>query len=152
MLDQTNGGILITKIKQLQGRIFEKLLTAHNISEFNGAQGRILFVLWEKDDIPISELAKQTGLAKTTLTSMLDRMEKQELIERIYSPADRRTVRIRLTKTASSFKEQYEQVSDEMNQIFYKGFSDEEILTLETGLRKVLKNLTEKENYHEKEH
>ena len=152
MLDQTNGGILITKIIQHQGRIFEKLLTAHNISEFNGAQGRILFVLWEKDDIPISELAKQTGLAKTTLTSMLDRMEKQELIERIYSPADRRTVRIRLTKTASSFKEQYEQVSDEMNQIFYKGFSDEEILTLETGLRKVLKNLAEKENYHEKEH
>ena len=149
MLDKTNGGFLITKIKQLQGRIFEKLLAEHNINEFNGAQGRILFVLWEKDDIPISELAKQTGLAKTTLTSMLDRMEKQGHIERVYSPTDRRTVRIRLTEAAGGFKEQYEQVSEEMNQIFYKGFSDEEILTLETGLRKVLTNLTEKENHHE---
>ena len=42
-----------------------------------------------------------------------------------------------------------------MNQIFYKGFSDEEILTLEAGLGKVLENLTERENqirnggYHE---
>ena len=42
-----------------------------------------------------------------------------------------------------------------MNQIFYKGFSDEEIFTLETGLRKVLENLTEQEDqinnggYHE---
>lgn len=149
MLDKTNGGFLITKIKQLQGRIFEKLLAEHNINEFNGAQGRILFILWEKDDIPISELAKQTGLAKTTLTSMLDRMEKQGHIERVYSSADRRTVRIRLTEAAGGFKEQYEQVSEEMNQIFYKGFSDEEILTLETGLRKVLTNLTEKENHHE---
>ncbi|MBD5448652.1 MAG: MarR family transcriptional regulator [Lachnospiraceae bacterium] len=149
MLEKTNGGFLITKIKQLQGRIFEKLLAEHNINEFNGAQGRILFILWEKDDIPISELAKQTGLAKTTLTSMLDRMEKQGHIERVYSPADRRTVRIRLTEAAGGFKEQYEQVSEEMNQIFYKGFSDEEILTLETGLRKVLTNLTEKENHHE---
>ena len=48
MIDKTDGGILITKIKQLQGRIFEKLLDEHGISEFNGAQGRILFVLWEK--------------------------------------------------------------------------------------------------------
>lgn len=155
MACKTNGGFLITKIKQLQGRIFERLLAEHNISEFNGAQGRILFVLWEKDDIPISELSKKTGLAKTTLTSMLDRMEKQKLIERFYSSADRRTVRIRLTNSAMQLHDQYGQVSDEMNQIFYKGFSDEEILTLETGLGKVLENLTERENqirnggYHE---
>ena len=51
MIRKTDGGILITRIKQLQGRIFEKLLTAHGISEFNGAQGRILFVLWEQDGI-----------------------------------------------------------------------------------------------------
>ncbi len=152
MLDQTNGGFLITKIKQLQGRIFEKLLAQHNISEFNGAQGRILFILWEKDDISITELAEKTGLAKTTLTSMLDRMEKQGHIERIYSPTDRRSVKIRLTEAARNFREQYEQVSVEMSHIFYRGFSDEEILTLETGLRKVLKNLTEKEDYHEKHH
>ncbi len=143
MIDQTNGGFLITKIKQLQGRIFEKLLAAHNISEFNGAQGRILFVLWEKDNIPISELARQTGLTKTTLTSMLDRMEKQELLERISSPLDRRTVSIRLTKTASSLEKQYKQVSDEMNQIFYRGFTNDEILALETALKRVLKNLTD---------
>lgn len=155
MACNTNGGFLITKIKQLQGRIFEKLLAKHNISGFNGAQGRILFVLWAEDDIPISELARKTGLAKTTLTSMLDRMEKQALVERVCSPADRRTVRIRLTDTARQFRDRYEQVSEEMNQIFYKGFSDEEILTLEAGLGKVLENLTERENqirnggYHE---
>lgn len=147
MIEKTDGGILITRIKQLQGRIFEKLLDEHGISEFNGAQGRILFVLWEKDNIPISELARNTGLAKTTLTSMLDRMEQRGLIERIYFPADRRTVKIRLTETALGFREQYNQVSDEMNQIFYRGFSDEEIRSLETGLRKVLTNLTEKENH-----
>ena len=86
---------------------------------------------------------------------MLDRMEKQALVERVCSPADRRTVRIRLTDTARQFRDRYEQVSEEMNQIFYKGFSDEEILTLEAGLGKVLENLTERENqirnggYHE---
>ena len=69
------------------------------------------------------------------------------MIERIYSPADRRTVKIRLTQTSLGFQEKYKQVSDEMNQIFYRGFNDEEILSLETGLRKVLANLTEKEDH-----
>lgn len=147
MTEKTDGGILITRIKQLQGRIFERLLATHGISEFNGAQGRILFVLWEKDSILISELARKTGLAKTTLTSMLDRMEQRDLIERVYAPTDRRTVKIRLTEKALGLQEHYEQVSDEMSQIFYKGFSDEEIRSLETGLRKVLANLTEKEDH-----
>ncbi len=34
-----------------------------------------------------------------------------------------------------------------MNQIFYKGFSNEEIRSLEKGLGKVLANLTEKEDH-----
>ena len=37
-----NGGFLVTKIKQLGDRIFEKILSEKNIDAFNGAQGRIL--------------------------------------------------------------------------------------------------------------
>ena len=46
-----NGGFLVTKIKQLGDRIFEKILSEKNIDAFNGAQGRILYVLWQKDGI-----------------------------------------------------------------------------------------------------
>ena len=42
-----NGGFLVTKIKQLGDRIFEKILSKKNIDAFNGAQGRILYVLWQ---------------------------------------------------------------------------------------------------------
>lgn len=45
MVDKTKGGFLISHIKQIQGRIFEKLLNEADIGEFNGAQGRILYVL-----------------------------------------------------------------------------------------------------------
>ena len=139
---KTNGGFLISKIKQIQGRVFEKLLANHGISEFNGAQGRILFVLWEKDRITISELSKKTGLAKTTLTSMLDRLEETEYIQRIYDPADRRTVKIGLTEKAQGMQKKYNEVSEEMNTIFYKGFPENEILDFENYLGKILENLT----------
>ena len=42
-----NGGFLVTKIKQLGDRIFEKILSEKNIDAFNGAQGRILYVLMQ---------------------------------------------------------------------------------------------------------
>lgn len=145
-MQKTNGGFLITKIKQIQGRVFERLLSEHGISEFNGAQGRILFVLWERDDIPISGLSDKTGLAKTTLTSMLDRLEKSGHITRAFDRYDRRTVRIRLTENARSLREKYEDVSEEMSEIFYKGFGEDEILAFETMLGKILENLSKKEN------
>jgi len=143
--NETNGGFLISKIKQIQGRVFEKLLLEYGIDQFNGAQGRILFVLWDKDNIPISELSEKTGLAKTTLTSMLDRLEKSDYIKRVFDPSDRRVAKIALTKTARSLKKQYDEVSAKMNGIFYKGFNNKEIIIFEKNLDRILKNLTEKE-------
>ncbi len=142
---ETRGGFLISQIKQIQGRIFGRLLTEAGIDEFNGAQGHILYVLWQEDNLPIVELARRTGLAKTTLTGMLDRMERLGHITRCYDRQDRRQVRIRLTANASGLESKYIDVSDKMSRLFYKGFSDEEILKLDSGLEKILKNLEEEE-------
>ena len=145
MIDKTNGGFLIGQIKQRQARIFERVLMEHGIQEFNGAQGRILYVLWQSDNIPIVELSRKTGLAKTTLTSMLDRMEKAELIQRNVDSTDHRQIRIVLTQKAFQFNAIYQQVSLQMSEIFYKGFSDEEILEFETFLSRILNNLLQQE-------
>ena len=77
---EMNGGFLVTKIKQLGDRIFEKILSEKNINAFNGAQGRILYVLWQEDGISIRLLSTKCGLAITSLTTMLERMENQGLI------------------------------------------------------------------------
>lgn len=148
MLEKTRGGFLISKIKQIQGRVFEKLLSEHGISDFNGAQGRILFVLWESDNITIRELSDKTGLAKNTLTSMLDRLEGAGHIQRDHNTSDRRTIRIKLTENAKKMRESYDEVSAKMSEIFYKGFTDEEILNFENTLGKILENLIQKENEH----
>ncbi|MCL2884665.1 MAG: MarR family transcriptional regulator, partial [Oscillospiraceae bacterium] len=140
-----NGGFLISKIKQIQGRVFEKMLAEHGIDQFNGAQGRILFVLWGRDRIPIVELAEKTGLAKTTLTGMLDRLEGAGQVRRVFDPADRRKTVIVLTPEAKKLRGQYEAVSARMNEIFYAGFSDKEIATFEHSLGQILNNLEEKE-------
>jgi DNA-binding MarR family transcriptional regulator len=146
MLNETNGGFLISQIKQVSGRIFEKLLTHAGVDAFNGAQGRILYVLWQQDNIPIAELSKKTGLAKTTLTSMLDRMEQTKLLTRTYDKADRRQIRISLTELARLLSSEYNKVSQAMNEIYYAGFTEDEIIDFENYLRRILNNLEQKES------
>jgi len=145
LISNSNGGFLISKVKQVQGRVFEKLLTEHGVDAFNGAQGRILFVLWGEDGIPISDLSEKTGLAKTTLTGMLDRLEASGHIRREPDPADRRKVFIRLTSAARALQADYDEVSTRMNLLFYNGFTDSEIIIFENALTHILQNLTGKD-------
>ncbi|MHA1461627.1 MAG: MarR family winged helix-turn-helix transcriptional regulator [Candidatus Heimdallarchaeota archaeon] len=140
MKQQKQGGFLIAKIHQLSGRIFSKLLKNHEI-ELNPAQGRIMFVLWRNDNITIQELAKKTSLSKTSLTSMLDRLESMGYIKRVPSTDDRRKIFIELSKKDQDFQEKYIQVSKEMTDIFYGDFSDEEINRFENTLKKLYDNL-----------
>ena len=143
---KTNGGFYISQIKQIQARIFDQLLRKEGIDDFSGAQGRILYVLWSEDNLPITELAKRTGLAKPTLTSMLDRLEKSGVLKRIPDPNDRRQIRIKLTDAAWALSSKYDLVSDQMVDIFYKGFTEDEIIAFENTLTRIIDNLTEKES------
>ena len=137
----TNGGFLVTKVKQLSERVFEKILNEKKIDAFNGAQGRILYVLWQKDGISIKTLSEQCGLAITSLTSMLERMEKQGLLRRESDEKDKRKTLLFLTERAYALREDYEDVSARMGTVFYEGFSEEEIRLFESFLRRVLDNL-----------
>lgn len=135
------GGILLAKIHHLAGRIFANILKKHHIQDINPAQGRILFALWKKDEIPISELAEATQLEKSTLTSMLDRLEKTGYLCRVPSKEDRRKILIQRTEKDKSFQKVYLQVSKEMIDLFYKGFTDAEIIEFEQYLGRILDNL-----------
>lgn len=140
---KTNGGFLISQIKQIQNRVFDSYLRQYGIQEFNGAQGRILYVLWQEDNLPIVELSRRTSLAKTTLTSMLDRMEASDFLQRLYDKADRRQIRIILTEKAKALRNKYEEVSDLMSRLFYKDFTDTEVVAFEEFLVRILNNLKE---------
>ena len=141
---KTSGGFLVTKIKQHGDRIFEKVLAEKGIDSFNGAQGRILYVLWQQDGVPIKTVSEQCGLAITSLTTMLERMEKQGLIRRVSDEKDRRKTLLFLTDKARDLRKDYDAVSDQMSRIFYDGFTDEEIMRFEDDLRRVQRNLEDR--------
>ncbi|MEK4059110.1 MULTISPECIES: MarR family transcriptional regulator [Paenibacillus] len=138
---KTSGGFLISQIKQLQGRVFEKMLKESGVDAFNGAQGRILYVLWEHERLTISEIGRLTSLANTSLTSMLDRMEEGGLIVRIPDNHNRRQTFITITEQAKAYREAYDLVSEQMNTLFYQGFTESEVTALGKMLSRIVDNL-----------
>ena len=55
-MTQRQGGFLISKIKQIGGRRFDKILQEKNIDAFNGEQGKILYVLWQGGKMTATEI------------------------------------------------------------------------------------------------
>ncbi len=142
---ETKGGFYITQIKQLQDRIFEKLLLENGI-EISGGQGRILFILWKRDNLTISEISNATSLAKNTVSIVVDGMVHKGILERNINPDNRRQTIISLTEYAKSMQEKYEAVSQQMSMLFYQGFTEKEQKDFEDYLVRIRKNLIEIEN------
>lgn len=141
MPESSQGGFLISRIHHLSGRILTRKMKEHGLAELNPAQGRILFVLWQEANIPIQELANRTSLGKSTLTSMLDRLEKSGFIIRKAAENDRRQTLIARTEKDRRYQAEYDLVSREMTELFYEGFSPSEIETFEGYLERILANL-----------
>ncbi|MHC4753672.1 MAG: MarR family winged helix-turn-helix transcriptional regulator [Planctomycetota bacterium] len=132
----------MAKIRHVSGRVFERILKEYNI-EINSAQGRIMFALWQADGISINELAKKTQLKKSTLTSMLDRLETMGYIKRQRCRKDRRKILIKRTNKDKTLEAKYVELSQEITKLFYKGFSKSQINHFEKDLAKILDNLTD---------
>jgi Transcriptional regulators len=134
---KTDIGYLIVQIKQLSDRRFNALLTQEGFAAFNGAQGRILVVLWEKGCQSIHKLSLATSLAPTTLTAMLDRLEEKKLIERKRSETDRRTILVSASKGSYALKSHYEAIEAKINAEFLEGFSANEASSLSAYLQRL---------------
>lgn len=139
------GGFLVGQIKLLNGRIINKLLAENNLLEFNGEQGKILYTLWKKDNVSITEISKSSGLALNTLTSMLDLMEKADLLYRKSSDEDKRKKIVCLSEKGKSLEAKTDLINKKMAEIFYKGFSEDEMIQIDNYLKQIVKNLMEEE-------
>lgn len=146
MVKKTKGGTLLSQVHQVCGRVWNKILRENNMADLEGARGRIIFALWGNDGVPIKTLCEKTSLDKSTLTGIIDRLERDGYIERKPSETDKRSTLISLTGKEQEFAKNVQKVSNQMNEIFYKGFTDEEISQFDSMLERILVNCKEAEH------
>ena len=97
--------------------------------------------LWEDGDMTIGELSNKLYLACSTTTDLVDRMEKNELVERVKSENDRRVVRIHLLEKGETIIQ--EVINKRQNYLseVLSNFNKEEIAFLERSLEVLYKEM-----------
>ena len=142
--ERREAGFLISRIHRLSQSIISRKMRKYGL-EISPAQARIMYVLWRKESIPISELGGITSLKKSTMTSMLDRLERTGFLTRTGSKEDRRKILIQRTDKDGAWQKEYVSISTEMEDSVFKGFSEEEKDQFEWYLKRVLENLVSSE-------
>ena len=104
-------------------------------------QAGILFALHHNSGLSQRELAKKMKLTPPTITSGIQKMEKQGLIERRSDEQDQRIMRLYLTEKAESCIEQVWDVVRRMEEMLIQGFTMEEKILLKRFLLQMLDNL-----------
>lgn len=98
------------------------------------AQMGILFLLQKGNLRPMSELGKLLEIDNSTITGLVDRLEKSGFVERSADPTDRRKWLISITETGDGEINQAKIIVKEVNRKVQEGFSEDEI----NSFRKVL--------------
>jgi MarR family transcriptional regulator, organic hydroperoxide resistance regulator len=93
--------------------------------------------LFEDGDMTIGELSTKMYLACSTTTDLVDRMEKNLLVERVKDPNDRRVVRIHLLSEGERIIDEVIKKRQVYLEEVLKDFSEEEILLLQKNLMKL---------------
>ena len=122
MEDYSQIGLWIAQIHQISDRIFEQKLRTANLDNLSAAQGRVLFILEANDKIMIQDLASLVSLSNSSLTQLLDKLEKKEVIARKRSDTDRRKIHILKGPDFLPYLNIYKDILREMTKMYYIGF------------------------------
>ena len=98
----------------------------------------VFMVLWEKDDITVSELGKKLYLDSGTLTPLLKKMEKEGFLTRKRSTEDERRVEIKLTKKGRDLKKKAIDVPKNVGECIKGKLSEKDAKALYELLYKML--------------
>ena len=106
----------------------------------------VLLVLWENDTLSIHQITEKLLLNTNTLSPLLKRMEKLELLERTRSSQDERSVIIRLTKKGMQLKKQAMPIPEQLvKSLLCESVDIDDVMQLKDMMNEWIKLLSEQE-------
>ncbi|RYY20628.1 MAG: MarR family transcriptional regulator [Cytophagaceae bacterium] len=106
---------------------------------------QVLRYLWAHDHVNQQEIANAVNRDKASLTSLLDNLERRELVERQADSHDRRNNRIVLTSKGRALEHAVAPLVQQMYAVASQGFSEDQLRTSIAMLAQMTQNLTQAE-------
>ena len=89
------------RVSQLISRQFRDYFSQQDLTF---PQAMVLTALGEEGEMPISQLAQCTGSANSTVSGIVDRLERMGLVKRVRSEQDRRVIYVALTDSSRAME------------------------------------------------
>jgi DNA-binding MarR family transcriptional regulator len=101
---------VMKKLKSIKESMHQMMQHQLKDMTLTGPQGMVIGLLMKNKSLRMSELADKMGLSVSTVSEIIDRMEKMEAVRRLKSTEDGRVVLVTLTddfrkESAGKFKE-----------------------------------------------
>ena len=139
-MSKTAGSEIALLIREINLKINENMRSVFKNMGLTMPQLLVLRILTQKDGMKISELSNKMNLANSTVSGIIDRLEKLEFVNRIRSEEDKRVVYVELSKKSKNLYDDFNNLSNEYLEKNLKDTQEEQITNILTGL-KILRDL-----------
>jgi DNA-binding MarR family transcriptional regulator len=132
--------ILVGKISTTINRTFLRTFASEGI-EITTEQWSVLACLWQKDKVTQQTLCKLTSKDKPSMTRLIDKLEKRNLVTRVSDSTDRRINLIHLTEAGSTLEQKATELVQSIAAKALNDITEEELNTSRVALKKIMANL-----------
>jgi DNA-binding MarR family transcriptional regulator len=133
--------------------VFKKILVKYDLPEIKPSYLGVLICLWEtaamdevlgkfgnKEGMKLTDLGRCAGVEPSTITGLVDRMERDGLVYRMPVYGDRRAQQAVLTDKARAIQTSVRSALDALDKEIFAGFSPTDLENAKQILRKIIEN------------
>ncbi|AEX85318.1 hypothetical protein XO10_04470 [Marinitoga sp. 1135] len=134
-MDERSSAIEVIKlIKEIKELLRKAMTTQFENMEITSSQWMILGILMKNGRMKIGDLSKEVGLSNSTVTGIIDRLEKRNFVKRVRDSKDRRVIYIELTEEFEKNKKGLNLSMDNKLNEFLENVSETELKKVIDGL------------------
>jgi DNA-binding MarR family transcriptional regulator len=101
--------------------VIRREMTARGLEGLDISHGDILFALFSGGSRPMNELSRKIDRDKSTVTSLVVKLERLGFVKRTADPADKRSFLIELTDRGKKLETEFNNISEKALDSFWKG-------------------------------
>lgn len=104
------------------------LTFSESLSHFGITPGQygVLACLWQNESLTPKEIATILRVENSTISGVLDRMQKRGLIDRVLNPNNRRSISVKATKEGLALQKPVQKKIEELNEQVLHNFTPAE--------------------------
>jgi DNA-binding MarR family transcriptional regulator len=141
MTPRTNGIVFLAA--QLRDNAYAHVtreLKRLGLVDLAPSHGAILITLYREKALSLKDLSVRINKKKSSTTELVDKLIRLGYVEKTTSTEDQRMKLVGLTSKSLALKGDFKTLSDNVNGLVYKGFTEEEQQQFSYLLAKSLKN------------